>query len=246
MDKRIALVLGGLGGIGLESAKSLAAMGIEVCIGHRKNLEEAKLILEKERFQSKETYKIDVRDKDNVQEAINRLLETHKKVDIVVYTISLPLFHKRILDMEWEDYQNHIDIQIKGFFSVVKSLSNLIKSNHKIKFIIVLTEYCIGKPPSMLSHYITAKYGLMGLTKTLASELQDTNCTFNMISPGITDTKLLSSIPPKFLEIAAYKNPMKRIAKPKDIAEIISFLASEKSDYLNGVNLLVDGGNTFS
>ena len=69
------------------------------------------------------------------------------------------------------------------------------------------------------------------------------NSTVNMVSPGIVDTKLIKDLPPKFIEIAAYQNPLKRIADVKDVSNIISFLASDESDYLNGVNIPVNGGN---
>jgi len=64
-----------------------------------------------------------------------------------------------------------------------------------------------------------------------------------MISPGMTNTGLLSNFPSKLIELTAQKNLLKRIAEPKDIANVALFLASEESDYLNGVNIAVNGGN---
>ena len=85
----------------------------------------------------------------------------------------------------------------------------------------------------------------MGYVKSMASELGGKNITFNMVSPGMVDTKLLLSLPPKLVELTAHKNPMNRISKPSDVASVIAFLASDKADYLNGVNIPVNGGNIF-
>jgi 3-oxoacyl-[acyl-carrier protein] reductase len=144
--------------------------------------------------------------------------------------------------MVWEDIQKHIDTQVKGFFFIIQSLKPLIKSKHKIKFIIILTEYCTGKPPSGLSHYITAKYSLMGFGKSMAVELAKYNSTVNMISPGMVTTNLIKGLPPKLIEMTAETNPLKRIANPQDVSNTVLFLCSDGSDYLNGVNILVNGG----
>ena len=79
-----------------------------------------------------------------------------------------------------------------------------------------------------------------------ASELDPKKYSFNMISPGMVNTGLLSNLPPKLIELTAEANPMKRIAEPSDVAKIISFLLSDQADYLNGVNIPVNGGNILS
>ena len=76
----------------------------------------------------------------------------------------------------------------------------------------------------------------------MSVELAKHNCTVNMVSPGMVDTNLISNLPPKLVEITAENNPLKRIAASSDVAKVILFLSSEGSDYLNGVNILVNGG----
>src|SRR3989344_2601315 len=196
MDEKIALIIGGSGDIGLETAKSIAKQGIKVCLTFNKNELKLKRELSKGDSENYFTYKMDL-----------------------------------------------LDDQSKGLFTVVQSLSGLIKNNHRIKFIAVLTEACLGKPPTELSYYVTAKYGLMGFMKSMCSELTANNCTFNMVSPGMVDTKLLDNMHPKIKEVASFRNPLKRIAQPADVAEIIAYLISEKANYLNGVNIPVNGGN---
>ena len=122
-------------------------------------------------------------------------------------------------------------------------LKTQFEKKHKTNIIIILTEFIIGKPPKMLVPYIIGKYALLGLSKVLAVELAEYNSTVNMLSPGMVDTKLIEDLPPKLIEMTAYQNPLKRIATTTDIAKVVSFLASEESDYINGVNIPVNGGN---
>ena len=106
-----------------------------------------------------------------------------------------------------------------------------------------MTEYCIGKPPKGVAAYLTAKSALLGLSKVLSLELAEAKSTVNMISPGMVETKLIENLPKKLIEMTAYNNPLKKIASAEDIANVISFLASNDSDYLNGVNIPINGGN---
>ena len=242
MNEKIALIIGGSGGIGLETAKILSKQSIKVCLTYNKNESKLKKYLS-ENIGNCFSYHLNLADEGDIKNTISKILQEHGKIDIVVHCASVPVTNKTIFDLNWEDFQQQLDVQIKGLFTVVKSLSPLILKNHKIKFIAVSTEYCFGKPPILLSHYVTPKYALMGFMKSMCSELTVNNCTFNMVSPGMVDTSLLDNLHPKIREVTAFKNPMKRIAQPADVAEVISFLISEKAEYLNGVNIPINGGN---
>lgn len=236
MSKKVALVFGGSGGIGFEIVKTLASNGIQVCSLYHTNKENAGSI------KNVSLYNADLSDNKSLNNAFNNVIKDHNLIDVVVFSVTLPITNKNILEMKWEDFEQHINLQIKGLFSVVQNLKDQINSGHKTKFIILLTEYCVGKPPTGLSDYITAKYGLMGFTKAAAIELAKYKCTFNMISPGMVQTDLIKNVPSKLVEIAIKTNPLKKIASTEDVANVVLFLASDKSDYLNGVNIMVNGG----
>ena len=245
LDSKLALIIGGSGGIGIETAKVLSNNGIKVCLTYLRSEDNARQKLKENKIDILGFYKIDVKDEKNTNELITSILSEYGKIDIVVYCVSGPLIYKKVQDLSWKEFQEHIDVQVKGFFSLIKALWTQIQARQKTKFIVILSDSCIGKPPAMLSHYVAAKYGLMGLVKSLASELAGYNCTFNMVSPGMVKTGLLSDVPHKLIEMTASANPMKKIAEPSDVASVINFLASESSDYLNGVNILVNGGSIF-
>ena len=241
MNEKVALVLGGNGGIGLEVIKSLAGKGINVCATYHSNKKD----LEKLQGSNKgkvSSYQMDLSDEVSINNAFDEISKEYNKIDIVVFSVTPPIKNKQILKMEWKDFQEHLDLQIKGLFYIIQNLKAQLEAKHKTKFIILLTEYCIGKPPAGLSHYVSAKYCLRGFAKSMAIEFAKYNCTVNMISPGMVDTNLISNLPPKLVEITSESNPLKRIAKAKDVANVVLFLSSDDSDYLNGVNITVNGG----
>lgn len=246
MKGKVVLIVGGSGGIGIETAKVLSSKGADICLTYYNNEQKLKDKLKMEKLDISKLYKIDLTEEESVRQGIIKILKEVGKIDVVVYCASAPLIPKRISDLNWNDYQEHLNVQIKGLYAVVKCLLPLINEGRSMKCIAVASEACIGKPPSMLAHYVTAKYGLMGLVKCMASELGGKKCTFNMVSPGMVDTSLLSNMPQKLIEFSAEKNPFKRIAMPLDVANVIAFLASDKSGYINGANIPVNGGNIFA
>ncbi len=221
-NKKTILIVGGSGGIGSEIIKTIRSKKVKIL--------------------SPSDREMNLLNDASVKKAMKKILLKHGAIDVVVFSVSLPLKNKSILNMRWRDFEDHIDLQCKGLFSIMQNLKNQIMANHKTKFIIILTEYCIGKPPNGLADYITAKYSLMGLSKCMAAELAKYNSTVNMVSPGMVYTGLISFLPPKLIEITAGKNPLKRLATPKDVANVVKFLSSDEADYLNGVNVTVNGG----
>ena len=239
MNKKIALVIGGSGGIGSETARTLSENGFMVLATYYTDKGYLADVKEKDGIKF---YKMNLLDDKSTTSAFNSMYKDYGKIDVVIFSVTNQTKNKNMLDMQWKDFEDHINLQIKGMLHVIKSMKDYIKSKQKTKFVIVLTEYCAGKPPSGLSDYITAKYALMGFAKSMGAELSKYNCTVNMVSPCMVDTKLISNLPPKLVEMTAENNPLKRIALPSDVAKVILFLSSEDSDYLNGVNILVNGG----
>lgn len=243
MQKRVALVVGGGGGIGQSVARRLIEDGMLACVTYFQKKDNIKVLQDEFGESDISAFECDVTDEEMVGQLMLDVLSRFKRIDVVVFTVSPTLKHGRMLDLEWSDYDSHISLQIKAILFVMKSLKEQIRSKVKTKFITLLSEYCIGGPPKGLSHYVTSKYAVMGLSKTMAVELAQYGCTVNMVTPGMVETALLDSLPSKLIEITAHQNPLKRIASPSDVSNVVSFLASDDSDYLNGANITVNGGN---
>lgn len=233
MENKTVIIFGGTGGIGSEITRQLRDNKIPVIVvGHR------------ERNASSTDFSADVADEESLTGFFGQIKNRLAEVGVVVFSVSAPLENKQILNSKtsWADYAKHLEIQLHGMFNIIRGFEEQIKAGNKIKFILLLTEACIGKPPSGLAHYVSAKYALMGLAKTLAVELAKYGCTVNMVSPGLVETNLTGGFPEKLKEITAAQNPLGRLTTVRDVAKTVLFLASEDASHLNGVNILVNGG----
>lgn len=241
--KKVALILGANGGIGLEATKRLINDNFFVCAGYhksKKNLNELKKVNKFSKFLS--LHNFNVENEELVSKKIKRLSRKHDHFDVIILSMSPKIINTKILDAEWDGYQTHLEVQLKGLYSSLKALSDQIRSGHKTKFIVVLSEYCISNPPKGLSQYVASKYAAMGLAKSISQEVAEFGSTCNMISPGMVETDLLDNLPRKLIEINAQSNPLKRNANLDDISNLISYLASPKSDFINGANIPINGG----
>lgn len=246
MTKKVALIIGGSGGIGGAVGKRLIQDGMHVCSTYFRNIEKSKTLQRKFGKDWISFFRCDARHEIDVKTMVEKILEKYKKIDVVVFSATIPLKHERILNLEWSTVYDHLELQLKAILFVMKSLREQITSKYKTKFILISTEYCIGAPPKGLAHYVTAKYGAMGFSKAMAVELVQYGCTVNMISPGMVNTDLLKDMPSKLIEMTAHNNPLKRIASPDEIANVVSFFACDEADYLNGVNVPVNGGGVIN
>jgi 3-oxoacyl-[acyl-carrier protein] reductase len=243
MSNKIALILGGNGGIGNSATKRLIEDGMHVCATFCKNRDQVDKLKNEPNTAGKLTeYKCNALDSTELTKTVRDIKDTFGNIDVIVFSLTSSFKNSKLLDLEWSDYQEHFELQLKTLFHVTKALNEQMSAKHKTKFIVLLTEYCIGSPPKGLSHYLTSKYAAMGMAKAMAVELAEYGSTVNMISPGMVETPLLDSLPSKLVEITAYQNPLKRNAVPEDVSNTISFLASDQSDYLNGTNILINGG----
>lgn len=239
MSQKTALVIGGSGGIGRAVVRRFLKEGMQVAATYRSDEKLAEL---QQEFKESSVawYKLDFLD-DSIS-IFGEIRKAFPLIDVVVFGPTLPTPHTPLLEVTRESIEAHMSVQLHGMHAVVQSLKGQLQEKHPVKFIVILTEYCFGKPPGGLAPYVSAKYALMGFAKTMAEELARYGSTVNMISPGIVQTELLSSVPPKLIEMAAAQNPLKRIATPDDVANVAAFLASDQSSYLNGAHITVNGG----
>lgn len=108
----------------------------------------------------------------------------------------------------------------------------------------VLTTYTLGVPPAKLAAYVTSKYALLGLTRSMAVEFIRYGVRVNAVSPGVTRTEFIADLPEMFVEQLEAGLPMRRLATPQEVAAVICFLLSVDASYINGANLPVTGGQS--
>ena len=240
---KVALVVGSTGGIGFASSLRLAEDGFDIIAHYNSNENKAKKLLKRINKIGKKCIivKSDLRSLESVKEMFMTINRNLNRIDIVVNAVTSGVPNVKFENSEWKLYKNHFNINIKGFFNLTKCVLPIMESQNFGKIINITTQY-VEDPKPELSHYISAKAGLSGFTKALAVELAPKGIRLNLVSPGMTDTDLIADVPEKVKLLAAAQTPLRKLAKPEDIAGAISFLSSESSNFITGETIRVNGG----
>jgi 3-oxoacyl-[acyl-carrier protein] reductase len=238
-----ALIIGGTGGIGRAVCRQLAADGYHVFIHYFSN----KVLADKLRQDiitsggNASLIRADVTKTAEIHELLQGLTRHADSLDVLVNCSSIKIPRISFKELEWSDFEAQINFHIKSVFEVSKIFLGLLAKTGAGKIINIGT-LATDKPNADWAHYITAKAALQGLTKAMAFELGPKGIMVNMVSPGLTDTELTADIPEKVKLINASQTPLRRLATVEDVAGAISFLASNKSNFLSGENIRVNGG----
>jgi 3-oxoacyl-[acyl-carrier protein] reductase len=241
--KRSALILGASGGVGQAVALKLANDGFDLILHYNSNKSKVEELNLKISALGREValFKADLLNQIEVAEFSQRI--SRKYPDLIGFvncsTVNLP--NIKFENLEWSDIQKHIDINIKSSFHLLKEI---LKGFVRQKYgkIVFLTTQAIETPSSEWIHYIISKSALSGFVKSLAIEFAGRGINVNMVSPGMIDTDLVADIPKKVKMLTEAKTPLKRLCTPKDVAEAVSFLMSDKSNFITGETIRVNGG----
>lgn len=247
LKDRVVLITGASKGIGAETARTLASQGAAIIVNYCRDKKKADAVVRDILKDSRArvfSFKADVSKKSEVKQMIKEVIRRFKKIDVLINNASAPLSYAPFEKCEWQDFQKQLDVNLQGAFNVIKEALPHMLNKKSGKIVNILSSVTIGVPPAKPIAYITGKYGLLGFSKALAVELGPSGITVNCISPGMTDTEMTKEIPAKLKEIVALQTPLKRIAKPSDIAKAVLFLCSNASDYMTGCNIPVCGGST--
>ncbi len=242
-NKKIALVVGATGGIGQAICRQLADDGFDIAIHYHSN-KQAAISIQDALMPlgiTCMTCSADIVDAQQTSIMVGQVLRKLGGLTLLVNcaTARIPII--KFSSIVWEDVQAHIDTNIRGMLNLSKEVVPIFEAHNHGK-IITFTTQAIETPSAGWLHYITAKAALQGFSRALAVELAPKGITVNVISPGMTDTELIADIPEKNRLMVATKAPLRRLAKPEDIAGTVSFLASSKADYITGETIRVNGG----
>ena len=240
-----AVIVSGAGrGIGASLAKTLASEGYPVIINYFRSAGLAETLAEeiKQNGGRAVACRADVSNEREVKEMVDVALSAFQNIHGIVNNASGPIEIKDFAELTWDNFQRHIDIQLKGSFNVAKSVLPCFLEQGAGSIVNITSIAADNIPPAKWLPYTMAKSALVTFTKSLANDYGPKNIRVNCVSPGMTHTELIADIPEKTRMVAKMQTPLRRLATPVDIAETVCFLISDKAAFITGQNIRVCGG----
>jgi NAD(P)-dependent dehydrogenase (short-subunit alcohol dehydrogenase family) len=225
MAQRVAIVTGGAGGLGRAMVQRLAADGLAVVAA---DLHEGE--------------HVDVADPDSAQALADRVLEQHGRIDVLVNNAGIAGPTADVVDYPPEEFARVLDVNLRGVFHMTRAcLPAMIAAGWGR---IVNIASIAGKDGNAsMSAYSASKAGVIGLTKSVAKETAQTGVLVNCLVPGVIDAGLTThTATPQERELFRSRVPMGRMGRPEELAELASWLCSERCSFSTGATYDLSGG----
>ena len=229
-SKPIALVTGANRGIGLAVASTLAADGFHVVIGTRSG----------DAIAGFDCVQLDVSSSQSVEDAFT-LIEGSWGVPEVIVCNAGKTKDALVMRMPDEDFSDVVDTNLTGAFRVARrATKGLLKLKRGRLIFIGSVVALLGSAGQV--NYAASKAGLVGMARSFARELGSRGITSNVIAPGFVETDMTADLDQKRRDQISESIPLARFSNVKEIADVVSFIASEKAAYITGAVIPVDGG----
>ena len=240
MNKTV-LVTGGAKGIGAAICRALANDGYRIALNYN-NSYECAVALKQEisRITDIEIFNADVSDSAQVEKMFSEIEKVLGGVDILINNagVSQQVLFTDITDEMW---QKMIGVNLTGAFNCCRRALPYMISKKSGKIINIASMWGeVGA--SMEVHYSASKAGLIGLTKALAKEVGLSGITVNAVSPGVIETDMMSQFSAEDKKILAEETPLGVIGDVQSVANAVSFIVSDKADFITGQVISVNGG----
>jgi acetoacetyl-CoA reductase len=240
---RVALVTGGMGGLGEAICMKMAALGYQVVTTHspgNKKTGEWLAAMEQQGYRFR-AYPCDVADYDSAQACIASITAEIGPVDVLVNNagITRDMTFKKMDKTNWDAV---IKTNLDSVFNMTKPVCDGMTERGWGR-IINISSVNGQKGAFGQTNYSAAKAGMHGFTKALALEVARKGVTVNTISPGYIGTKMVMAIPREVLDTKIIPQiPMGRLGKPEEVAGLVAYLASDEAAFLTGANIAINGG----
>ena len=251
-NDKVALVTGAGGGMGKETAITLAKLGASVVIADI-NLENVEQVRDEMRQVGlkAEAIQVDVTNEDDVKKMVNFTIESFGKVDILINCAGVSK-NMQLIETTVEDWNRIFDINVKGIFLAIReTLPHLIKqkSGKIVNFSSMVGKEAFGNNVA----YSASKFAVMGITQGVAKEVAKHNINVNAVCPGIVMTEMMERATEEIAKLQGVTKediiqdfcqniPLNRLQTPQDVAGVVAFLCSDLAFNMTGQGINITGG----
>lgn len=238
-ENKIVLITGAANGIGRAIGTTYATAGAKVIIADKDAVNGLRLQkqLNNQGYHST-FYKIDLADANQILEMMNSIIQNYGRIDILINNAGISKF-KSIYDLKIEEWDEIINVNLRSYFITAKEFAKHMRNKGGGRIVnIASTRQLMSEANS--EAYAASKGGVVSLTHALAVSLSKDNIKVNAISPGWIETGDYEEL----RDIDHQQHPSQRVGKPEDIARACLYLTEEANDFINGENIVIDGGMT--
>ncbi|MCI9063935.1 MAG: 3-oxoacyl-[acyl-carrier-protein] reductase [Clostridia bacterium] len=239
-EKKVALITGASRGIGKAIAKKFADNDYNLIINYtsdKTNLEELK-----REFEGTEVLfvKADVSKYDECEDMVKQGIDKFGQIDVLVNNAGITR-DNLLMRMKEEDFDNVLNVNLKGTFNVTKSAVPYMMKKRSGKIVNISSVVGVSGNAGQ-ANYSASKAGIIGFTKSIAKELASRNIYANAVAPGFIATDMTEVLSDSVKESINAQIPLKRMGSADEVANVVYFLGSEESSYITGQVINVDGG----
>ena len=236
---QVALVTGGVRGIGRAICERLVQGGARVAAGYSRN-EQAAEELAQALGERVSLHRGNIASSDDCERVIGEVLDRHERLDVVVNNAGITV-DKSIRNMTPAEWDHVIEVNLNGAFYISRAaFPHMVSAGYGR---IVNISSVVGETGNIgQANYAAAKSGLFGLTMTLALEGASKGITVNCVAPGFVETEMVAAVPEEIMERVIARIPLKRLGRPDEVARVVAFIADPASDYITGQVFSINGG----
>ncbi len=240
MTGQVALVTGGIRGIGLAICERLMNRGIKVAAGYSSNSESAQQFADKYAGQGVTIHQGNIGSNDDCVRVINEVLDQHGQLDILVNNAGITV-DKTVRKMTPEEWDRVLHVNLSGAFYLSRAILQHMLDRDYGRIINISS--VVGSAGGFgQANYAAAKSGMFGLTMSLALETASKGITVNTVTPGYITTEMTSAVPSDVMDKLVARIPVGRLGEPNEVARVVEFLADPESGYITGQVYPVNGG----
>jgi acetoacetyl-CoA reductase len=240
MDGQVALVTGGIRGIGLAISERLLGRGVRVAAGYSRDEQAAQQFQNENAAHKVTVHQGNIGNASDCERVIREVIEQHGQLDILVNNAGITI-DKTVRKMTPDQWDRVLQVNLSGAFYLSQAvLQHMLDRGYGR---IINISSVIGEKGNIgQANYAAAKSGLFGLTKSLALETARKGITVNCVTPGFISTEMVAAMPEDALQRVIAQIPVGRLGEPTEIARVVEFLADPESGYITGEVYGINGG----